>query len=275
MKDKLNRCAQLRAIPSTLIVPLAARAGGAAYFPWLACDDADAARLFAGLGLDLQDHLNDRPTLLSILWRTAVLKDAGKAFFAANPMATGVNLGCGLSNHFQWFDDGANSWLDADLPEVMRLRRSLMPRDSARHRQAEVDLIQPNWWRRLKLPSGVGQPPVFAVCEGVLMYFQSEQALAVLEEFARWAPPGSQLVLDVLSRTVIGCDGKHPRVGPKGAEFRWGVEKFEELLAVNPRLQLSQVRSSAEAYGWLAMSTEAFWSAWAGAPVYSVVTLGV
>ena len=32
----------LQAVPSTLLIPLAARARGSRYFPWMACDDAVA-----------------------------------------------------------------------------------------------------------------------------------------------------------------------------------------------------------------------------------------
>ena len=188
--------AHLHPVPSTLLIPLAARARGARYFPWLDCRDAVAGALLQRLGADVAALLDDLPTVFQVLWRTRAVKDAGHAFFAEYPQALGANLGCGLTQHFQWLDGGANQWLDADLPEVMALRRPLLPAHGPRARQAEVDLTQPGWWKRLALPSRRGAPPVLLVCEGVLMYLQPDQVQAVLAEFAQCAPPGSRMVLE-------------------------------------------------------------------------------
>ena len=214
--------AHLHPVPSTLLIPLAARARGARYFPWLDCRDAVAGALLQRLGADVAALLDDLPTVFQVLWRTRAVKDAGHAFFAEYPQALGANLGCGLTQHFQWLDGGANQWLDADLPEVMALRRPLLPAHGPRARQAEVDLTQPGWWKRLALPSRRGAPPVLLVCEGVLMYLQPDQVQAVLAEFAQCAPPGSRMVLDVLTRQAVGRGARHPSVGPTGAEFSWG-----------------------------------------------------
>ena len=43
--------AQLPPVPSTLLIPLAARAHGGRYFPWLDCHDAVAPALLARLEL--------------------------------------------------------------------------------------------------------------------------------------------------------------------------------------------------------------------------------
>ena len=58
----------------------------------------------------------------------------------------------------------------------------------------------------------------------------------VLAEFAQHAPPGSRMVLDVMTRQAVGCAARHASVGPTGAEFRWGVGRMAELAAVHPRL---------------------------------------
>ena len=124
----------LHAVPSTLLIPLAARARGDALFPHLACHDTEAQRQLAALNTRVDSYLADYPTVLNILWRTRRVRAAGEAFFARHPLAWGVNLGCGLSHYFQWLDQGRNTWLDADLPEVMALRRTLAPRSSPRLR---------------------------------------------------------------------------------------------------------------------------------------------
>ena len=269
----------LNAVPSTLLIPLAARAHGDRYFPWLACHDAVARGLLEGLGADPSAWLDDQFTVLNVLWRTRVIRDAGRAFFTAYPAAQGVNLGCGLSHHFQWLDTGRNRWLDADLPEVIDLRAALMPVAGGRRMHACEDITRPGWWQRLGLPDvGDGDAattPVFVLCEGVLMYLEPAQVRAVLAEFARCAPPGSRMLLDVMTRWAVGQAGSHPSVGPTGAQFRWGPSSMAELPGAHPRLALLREQSVTECYGWPGVALETLWRPWLGAPLYGMATLGV
>ena len=267
----------LAPVPSTLLIPLAARAHGGRYFPWLDCHDAVAAGLLQGLGADPHATLDDMATVVNVLWRTRAIKQSGQAFFARHPRALGVNLGCGLSHHFQWLDTGANRWLDADLPEVMALRGPLRPARAGRRRQAVVDIARPGWWRRLRLPQAgrrAAEPaPVWLLCEGVLMYLQPPQVQAVLAEFARCAPAGSRLVLDVLTRQAVGCAARHASVGPTGAQFHWGVGRTAELAEAHPRLALRREQSVSECYGWAGIALDALSRPWLGAPAYGLVEL--
>jgi len=265
---------RLPAVPSTLLIPLAARAHGGRCFPWLACGDAVAAGLLQRLGEDASAYLADLPTVLNVLWRTQLIKQAAQAFFAEHPAGQGANLGCGLSHYFQWFDTGANQWLDADLPEVVQLRGQLLA-CGPRMRCAEVDIAKPGWWRRLGLPQGADAPPVLVICEGVLMYLEPAQVRAVLAEFARCAPRGSRLLLDVLTSWAVGHADMHPSVGPTGAQFRWGVAQTQELADAHPRLRLLQAHSVSECYGWPGFALESLWCPWLGAPLYGMAMLGL
>ncbi len=266
---------QLNAVPSTLLIPLAARAHGARLFPWLACADAEAGRLLDCLGADVRTLLDDGPTVLNILWRTRLLKAAGQAFFALHPHSPGASLGCGLSHHFQWLDNGRNAWIDADLPEVMDLRARLLPANDPRRSNACIDLTVPGWWQRLGLPEGLDAEPVFLLCEGVLMYLEPAQVRAVLAEFAEHAPPGSQFLCDVIS--CVGVRQAHctPSLRPTGAEFHWGVQDLAELTAPHPRLRLQEQHSVAECYGWMGTMAEWCLRPWSATPLYAMVTLGV
>ena len=48
--------AQLPPVPSTLLIPLAARAHGGRYFPWLDCHDAVAPALLAQMDAELPER---------------------------------------------------------------------------------------------------------------------------------------------------------------------------------------------------------------------------
>jgi O-methyltransferase involved in polyketide biosynthesis len=77
-----------------------------------------------------------------------------------------VNLGCGLSQYFQWLDNGRNTWLDTDMRPSMELRRRLLPPDTERQRSAIIDLRRPQWWQDLNLPAQALGQPLFMLCEG-------------------------------------------------------------------------------------------------------------
>lgn len=266
---------ELPPVCRTLLIPLVARARGSESFPGLACQDASAEHLLAQLDLDLQPYLRDRATIQNILWRTRVIQDAGRAFFEEHPDSLGANLGCGLSQHFQWFDQGRNRWLNSDLPEVMKLRDTCLEPDGPRQSHAESDLRVPGWWKRLGLPSGPKHKPVFVLCEGVLMYLTPEEVQAFLAEFAEQAPPGSRLMIDTMSQVGRGMARFHPTVGPTGAQFLWCPATKDELTRPHARLRVLQSRSVAECYGWMGAVTEACWMPWTGTPMYAMVTLGV
>ncbi len=121
-------------VQQTLIIPLVARALGGGLYPGHACGDEQASRLLRTLEIDGQAYLADRPTVLNVLWRTRLIRECAQAFFAKYPKAWGINLGCGLTDYFQWLNNGQNTWLDADLAEVMALRKTLLPAQMPRLR---------------------------------------------------------------------------------------------------------------------------------------------
>jgi O-methyltransferase involved in polyketide biosynthesis len=261
-------------VPSTLLIPLAARAHGGRYFPQLDCGDAQAAQLLQQLGTDVSPYLADRPTLLNVLWRTRRIRAAAQAFFTVHPQSWGVNLGCGLSQYRQWLEP-ATHWLDADLPAVMALRRRLLPAAGPQQHSASIDLQAPGWWPALQLPPEALAQPLFVLCEGVLMYLTPAQVRQVLQEFADHAPPGSRLVLDAIAHCGVGQAGWHASVGRTGAQFHWGIGCLGELTRMHPRLHLHSSYSVAECYGWLGLWLEALWRPWIGAPLYTLAVLEV
>lgn len=265
----------LPAVPSTLLIPLAARAAGPQQFPWLDCHDAHAANLLHCLDVNPERYVADAPTVINILWRTREIKTIGAAFFQRWPSALGVNLGCGLSSHFQWFENGRNGWVDADLPEVFALREALLPPPTPRWCNTTVDLREPDWWSALALPPRDADTPVLVLCEGVLMYLEPPQVHQVLRSFAEHAPAGSLFVLDTLSALAVGRASLHASVGRTGAEFHWGLRGPQELTGVHPRLRLQTLSSVTECYGWAAQATEACWQPWLGVPLYGLATLGL
>lgn len=275
LADCRVRQTQLPAVPSTLLIPLAARAHGARLYPWLDCQDHDARHLLDCLQTDWRPMLQDRVAVLNVLWRTRLIKGWAEAFFQRHPEATGVALGCGLSHYFQWLDVGTNRWIDADLPEVCQLRHTLLPPARERRLNAAVDLTRPGWWEALSLSCLDDGQPLFLVCEGVLMYLSPPRVRAILAEFADRAPAGSVLALDAISHVGVGQARHSLSVGRTGAEFHWGLHQIDELLHIHPRLRIAESRSVSECYGWMGWAAETLCLPWTGAPLYALVALTV
>ncbi len=263
----------LGAVPSTLLIPLAARAKGASVFPQLDPHDVCANDVLAALHTNVQTYLNDWVTVLNVLWRTQAIKRMGQSFFQRHPHSQGVNLGAGLSSYFQWFDNGHNRWLDADLPEVMSLRRLIFQVLPPHCRHQTLNITRPGWWQRLQLPKGQRAQPVLLICEGVLMYLTPAQVHAVLQEISDNAPSGSEFIFDFMSPVGIGHACLHPSVKDTGAEFTWGVRHVSQFVAQFSRLEVHEQRSVSEAYGMACCLTELLTAPFTGGPLYGLLRL--
>ena len=265
----------LNAVPSTLLIPLAARALGDAMFPAKAVHDVYAAQALRSLDTDVSLFLDDRISVYGVLSRTRIFCDLARHFFSRFPNALGVNLGCGLSHYFQWLDQHTNHWLDADLPQVMALRKQLLPAGGKRLRHAEVDISQPGWWARLKLPRQRDGVPVLLICEGVLMYLEPAQVQSVLREFGENAPAGSELLCDTLCWMAVGCAALHPSVRHTQAQFRWGPRRLADFTAPHPRLVVRSEHAVTEGYDFSLSLIEASFRALYGVQMYGITRLEV
>ena len=265
----------LNAVPSTLLIPLAARALGDAMFPAKAVHDVYAAQALRSLDTDVSLFLDDRISVYGVLSRTRIFCDLARHFFSRFPDALGVNLGCGLSHYFQWLDQHIYQWLDADLPQVMALRKQLLPAGGKRLRHAEVDISQPGWWARLKLPRQRDGVPVLLICEGVLMYLEPAQVQSVLREFGENAPVGSELLCDTLCWMAVGCAALHPSVRHTQAQFRWGPRRLADFTAPHPRLVVRSEHAVTEGYDFSLSLIEASFRALYGVQMYGITRLEV
>jgi len=260
----------LPAVPSTLRIPLAARACGDALFPEVAVGDKVAAAALAAIGDDGRAWLDDRTSVYCTLARTRRFRERAARFLEAQPDARIVNLGCGLADYFQWLDNGRARMTDADLPEVVALRRALLPPPGPRHDVREVDLCAGGWWDALALPAGRAEAPLFAFSEGVLMYLRPQQVTALLASFGERAPAGSVFAFDALVGLAVGHAAFHPSLRRTAAQLHWGPNHLDELTAPHARLRLRAVEPLLEGYGWPYPITGPVFHALAGVPLYAL-----
>ena len=236
--DIAKALSDLGRVSNTLMVPLLARANGGHLFPRYHPHDQYAQYLVHILHAQVKSFVGDWATVLNILWRTWLIKQAGESFFQRHPLALGANLGAGLSHYFQWLDNQHNRWIDLDLNPVIRLRKLVFGHTSSHHKQRAFNIKHHQWWTEAGLPQRNHQRPVFLICEGVSMYLSAEQIDTLITHIVDCAPNGSELVLDYISNAGVGKAHLHPSIGATGSEFRWGCKDITQICQSHPRLQL-------------------------------------
>ncbi|SHH81866.1 class I SAM-dependent methyltransferase [Pollutimonas bauzanensis] len=265
----------ISAVSSTLRIPLAARALGDALFPEMAAADAYAGRALEALGDDGQQWLSDRHSVYGVLARTRRFRELAADYLRGRPDGHIVNLGCGLSHYVQWLDNGQATMTDADLPEVLALRRALLPAPAERYSLKELDLTAANWWDGLGLPAARSGAPVFLFSEGVLMYLQPREVDAVLATFGERAPAGSLFAFDAICWLAAGRAKRHPSIRHTEAQFHWGPRKLADLLRPQPRLKLYAIHRIMEGYGLPYSLFAPVFRALTGVPFYALYVLSV
>lgn len=122
--------------------------------------------------------------------RARAFDAAIRDYLADHPRATVVALGEGLQTGFWRLNPPAARWLSVDLPAVIDLRERLFPID-ARITSLRMSALDRAWMDAVDEP-GRG---VFITAEGLLMYFEREDVLALVADCARRFP-GGRLMFD-------------------------------------------------------------------------------
>lgn len=76
-----------------------------------------------------------------------------------------VNLGAGFETEFYLVDSGTIRWYDFDLPELIEIRKQLLP-ETARVTYIPKSFLNPSWCTDIKTQDGV-----FIIVCGLLRYF--------------------------------------------------------------------------------------------------------
>jgi O-methyltransferase involved in polyketide biosynthesis len=137
------------------------------------------------------------PGIFSAL-RAKQFDEKAKAFFTEHPHASVVNIGAGLDTTFYRVDNGLIHWYDLDLPEVIEVRRQLLP-EPDRVTYIAKSLFDPSWCDDIKHT----EDGVFMIAGGVFPWLEEAQ---VKQFFSMLADnfPGGEIVFDPPSK--IGAD---------------------------------------------------------------------
>jgi len=153
---------------------------------------------------------------------------------------TVLHLACGLDarslrlrDTFESAADNRVRWIDVDLPDVVDLRRTLMPEPEANYTLLAVDVTDDAW-----LESVPNDRPTVIVAEGLFMYVSEEDGKGLLRRLVDRFPQGGRLIFDGVSSLFIKAHEWRPQIQPKGAIFQWGIDDPKALEGVHERLRL-------------------------------------
>lgn len=163
-------------------------------------------------------------------------------YLRTHPQATVVALAEGFQTSFWRIDERMNEagrggrfrWVSVDLPPVIALRERLLPA-SPRITNIGQSALDFTWMDRIDTGDGV-----FITAEGLLMYLQPEEAMALIGECARRFP-GGQMFFDLPPTIVkkVAPNGmrasKHYRVPPM--PFSLSINQLQELVGTMPGLR--------------------------------------
>lgn len=178
----------LGAREATLLSPLHARA----------VDAAKAVSLLGDrLSLELTRRLlgeappSARTAACAHAWvvRAHILDEVVRDFLRSWPAGTVVELGAGLGTRFERLAPARATWLDVDLPDVVALRRSMLPRHPRRSHVA--DPIEGEGW--VALAAACPGPHCFLL-EATTGYLDEPALHTLADRLARFA--GATIAFD-------------------------------------------------------------------------------
>jgi O-methyltransferase involved in polyketide biosynthesis len=260
----------LRAVPETLLIPLAARMIAAERHPDLGFHDSEACRIGKEIGFDPVRFSDDAGSMRGAVARALWFDRVVSAFIRANPDGLCVSIGSGLDDRPARIRLPTNGidWFDVEFPEVARLRTALIaPR--ANVQCLVVDNADPDGWLASS-PWRNGRRTL-VLAEGVLMYFapaDGERFLRRLVEAARTRSASLDLVADFATPIMVRNSHRHPSVRQTGARFAWAVARPQDVTAIAPGLALIEEADIARRAGLMTRVVSWLFRFITGRPAY-------
>ncbi|WP_376794670.1 class I SAM-dependent methyltransferase [Thermogemmatispora sp.] len=166
-----------------------------------------------------------------IATRAATFDLLTRRFLAEYPSAVVLHVGCGMDSRFFRVDPPATvDWFDVDYPDVIELRRQLLPDGGSSYHLIGAPLSDLAWLTEVPRAR-----PGLLIAEGVLPYLSEAEVKALLTAVVDHFPRG-QVIFDACNRMMVRRAGSN--VGGTGATFRWGLDDPQDLKQLEARLEL-------------------------------------
>ena len=189
---------ELSGAARTLLIPLWCRARCAIDYPALGVGEADT-EVLRSLSADYSQARRTDCALYAL--RELLLRDAARSFLDEMPRAAIIDLGCGLDTLARSLGGEENARFCVDLPEVIELRRELIP-PAAGEAYIAADVRDFAFLKSISAPDGA----VFLM-GGLLCHLEREHVITLLRTIASDFP-GCRLAFDGVGSAARVLDGK-------------------------------------------------------------------
>jgi O-methyltransferase involved in polyketide biosynthesis len=209
--------AQLSAVSKSLFLTLRSRVRETQQ-PGGLFVDSEAVRLFQSFGHALPQAELDWKTHVGTVIRTDIFDREVRRHLASAPSPLIVNLGAGLCTRYYRLGQPTIDWIEIDYPDVIALRRGLLP-ESARHRMIACSVTDHAWIDRISPPPGAS--PLF-VAEGLLWYLRDAEVKELLTALNRRFA-GGRFLTDAPSALLSALYRWHPGMRIAGIRLQRGT----------------------------------------------------
>ncbi len=180
-----------------------------------------------------------------IATRAATFDMLTNRYLADHPDATVLHVGCGMDSRVFRIDPPASvQWFDVDYPDVIDLRRQLLPEPrTASPQRGNREAASAGQYHLIGAPLNdlrwLEEVPrdrtALLIAEGALMYVSEADVKALLNTVVAHFP-GGQMIFDVVHPAILKQVGSN--VGGTGATYKWGLDDPQDIRQLEPKLEL-------------------------------------
>ena len=202
-------------VAQTLFITLYARANARTIAPKSGFDDELARQLLEVTSPDPTTLLYDSGTTRGTIYRSVVLDDIVKRFAAEQPSGMILTAGVGLCTRHHRLRNAIPTtidWVGFDVPEVIELRRKLIPDDPTELHAASIAV--PGWAAQVQS----SKRPALVLSEGVCMYLNDAELAVFFADIRATFGSGTTVALDHM-HPKAAFSQRHPIVGVTGSTF--------------------------------------------------------
>ena len=221
-------------VAETLLIPLYMRAKESRRKDAI-LRDLQAEQLVESIEYDYSKFDGAKLSAIGCVVRGLYFDNAIRRFIATRKNPIVVNVGCGLDTRYQRIEEHDKAiFYEMDLPEVIDLRRDLLPEPAGDHYIAG-SLLETQWMDDLRKKHPEGEFVI--VIEGVLMYFYEKQVKTFLHHVAERFG-GGELWFDVCGTMMSRHGVKPDSLREHEAQIRSGLSDGRLVEQWEPRLRL-------------------------------------
>lgn len=233
MNEKVKM--ELTNIEKTLLIPLWSRAKETETINPI-INDKMSCEIVKKLEYDFSDIEKNSTLLKRLIFvvRAKTFDNAITNFISKYPKSAIVNLGAGLDTTFFRLDNEKLNWYNIDLPEVIKLRKKLLPQ-SNREKCIGKSFLDFSWFNDIKKD----YDNVLFIAGGLFAYYDEENIKKFLNNLAK-SFPNAEIIFDAPSSKSnnIKANRAIKKYNLGNVELKLAIKNLEVLQRFSPYIEI-------------------------------------